>query len=291
VSGFSIVVPTYQRPTQLALCLEGLCRLNYPPNRFEVIVVDDGGSQRLDTFIGPWRDRLQVKLIAQPNAGPAAARNCGAKHASLPYLAFIDDDCVPHPEWLGALAGGFESAPHDLIGGQTINALPENPFSSASQQLVTYLCGYFNGRNGRSRLFTSNNMAVMTDDFHAAGGFDARFPRAAGEDREFCHRWVTQGRATTHVPEARVLHAHAMTLLTFWRQHFEYGRAAARFRRGSLGAHAGAVRLEPLSFYTELLWFPFTEGMTHEAFRSSTLLALSQVANASGFLWSKTTGS
>jgi hypothetical protein len=82
-----------------------------------------------------------------------------------------------------------------------------------------------------------------------------------------------------------------MTLLTFWRQHFEYGRAAARFRSVSLDARAGAVPLEPLSFYTDLLRFPFTEGMTHEAFRSSALLALSQVANASGFFWSKTTGS
>ena len=93
----------------------------------------------------------------------------------------------------------FDAAPDHLIGGHTINALPQNPFSSASQDLVDYLCGYFDGKDGRTRLFTSNNMAVRADHFHAAGGFDTRFPRAAGEDREFCDRWIAQGRGTTLV--------------------------------------------------------------------------------------------
>ena len=228
-------------------CLEGFSRLNYPRHRFEIIVVDDGSPERLDSIISRWGDHLDLKLICQENAGPAAARNLGAQHARSTCLAFIDDDCVPSPDWLETLRTAFDAAPDDLIGGHTINALPENPFSSASQALVDYLCGYFDGRDGRTRLFTSNNMAVRAVHFHATGGFDTRFPRAAGEDREFCDRWIAQGRGTTLARGAdRDARAFA-DIETFWRQHFEYGRGAASFRQARALQSGRAVRVEPIS--------------------------------------------
>ena len=230
MSDFSIVIPTYRRTRQLAACLKGFARLDYPRDRFEIIIVDDGSPESCEPVLLRWRHELDVRLIRQVNAGPAAARNNGARHARFAHVAFIDDDCVPHPRWLQSLAWSFAAAPDDLIGGHTMNALPHNPYSSASQEMVTYLCDYFDGREGRTRLFTSNNMALRAVDFHAVGGFDTRFPRAAGEDREFCDRWVAQGRRTTLDPDAVVLHAHRLTLRSFWRQHFEYGRGAASFR-------------------------------------------------------------
>jgi GT2 family glycosyltransferase len=287
VSDFSVVIPTYRRPDQLRSCLEGFSRLIYPRHRFELIVVDDGSPEPPEAVISRWQDHLDVKLICQENAGAAAARNHGAQRARYTHLAFIDDDCVPHPEWLEHLRRACEAAPDDLIGGQTINALPQNPFSSASQALVGYLCDYFDGREGRTRLFTSNNMALRADHFHAIKGFDTRFPHAAGEDREFCDRWWAQGRGTTLSRGAIVLHAHPLTLKTFWRQHIEYGRGAASFRHARAARQGNPVRVEPLSFYMRLLKFPFNDGVTIGALRMTVLLVLSQIANAVGFLSSR----
>lgn len=283
---FSVVVPTFRRPEQLTLCLEGLSRLNFPRDRFEVIVVDDGSPESLDMVVARWREHLDVRLVVQPNGGPAAARNHGAACARRPFLAFIDDDCVPAPGWLQAFGKVFDEAPQELLGGYTVNALPQNPFSAASQQLVSYLCDYYHGQHGRTRLFTSNNIAIGTEAFQAMGGFDTRFRRAAGEDREFCDRWAAGGRGTRFVRDATVLHTHHMSLLTFWRQHFEYGRGAAMFRNARAARDGDAVHVEPLSFYIDLLRFPFNEGFTAPALRTSMLIALAQVANATGFLWS-----
>src|SRR3712207_1403127 len=92
---FSVIVPTYERPAQLAACLGALARLDCPAASFEVIVVDDGSAaapgRRLDEF----RDLLDVRLLTQANAGPAAARNRGASEARGSFLAFTDDDCAP----------------------------------------------------------------------------------------------------------------------------------------------------------------------------------------------------
>jgi glycosyltransferase involved in cell wall biosynthesis len=41
---FSVIIPTYNRPERLSVCLESLARLNYPPDRYEVVVVDDGSE-------------------------------------------------------------------------------------------------------------------------------------------------------------------------------------------------------------------------------------------------------
>src|SRR5439155_13666442 len=123
---FSIVVPTYERPRQLATCLQALAGLDCPSDRFEVIVVDDGSTTPLDAAVAPFRDRLQVKLLVQSHSGPATARNTGAMQPQGSYLAFTDDDCMPAPEWLQSLAARCPKTPDQMIGERTINALPDN---------------------------------------------------------------------------------------------------------------------------------------------------------------------
>ena len=83
------------------------------------------------------------------------------------------------------------------------------------------------------------------------------------------------------------MHAHSLTLQTFWRQHFEYGRGAASFRRARAARRGEAVRVEPISFYMGLLKFPFKGRVTFHALRMAMLFVLSQLANAIGFLSSR----
>src|SRR5204863_3960920 len=89
----TIVVPTHERPAALAACLESLVALDYPREDFEVVVVDDGGRTPLEPLLDPVRNRLDVRLVRQERAGPAAARNAGAEHAQGDLLLFTDDDC------------------------------------------------------------------------------------------------------------------------------------------------------------------------------------------------------
>ena len=188
---FSIIVPTYNRPSSLSRCLQSLVALDFPRDAYEVVVVDDGGGADLTAVITPIADHINIQLARQANSGPAAARNHGAELANGRFLAFIDDDCHTAPGWLTVFQEQLAGAPQVLIGGKVVNGLPHNLYSAASQLLIDYLYAYAQKRPSSGlRFFTSNNLALAADVFAAVGGFNAAMPLAAGEDREFCDRWL-----------------------------------------------------------------------------------------------------
>ena len=207
---FSVVIPTYARPQRLAQCLAAVAKLEFPRDQFEVIVVDDGSPQPLDEIVDPFRGEMILSLLKQANVGPAAARNAGAARARGTHLAFTDDDCQPRPDWLAALAARLQRAPDSLIGGRIANRLPSNPYSAASQAITD--CTYDRmQRQAGELLFASCNIAISATGFHKLGGFSTRFPLAAGEDYDFCHRWQQAGLKAVYAPEAIVDHAHHLT--------------------------------------------------------------------------------
>lgn len=279
----SIVIPTFNRPDRLSSCLIALDRSNYPRDFFEVIVVDDGSSEPLDKVVEPFRNRFSLCLIRQPNRGPAAARNAGAARARGELLAFTDDDCEPSPNWLKALTNWFSENPDYALGGRTI-PIDQNSYSIASQTLLDYLYSYYNEDSLKgARFLTSNNLAVPSSSFQAVGGFDPHFRSAGGEDRELCDRWVGFGFRMEYLPEAVVYHNQAATFGSFVRQHLRYGRGAYHFHRIRSLRNGGKWRIEPFSFYRNLLGHPFRQSKGRKAFRTATLLGVTQLANAFGF--------
>jgi glycosyltransferase involved in cell wall biosynthesis len=284
---FSIIVPHYRRPERLGAFLHALVQLDYPRDRFEVVVVDDGSETPPETVVAYFHDRLDVVLLRQSHAGPATARNTGAARAKGKFLAFTDDDCAPAPDWLQALAARFTATPDRAIGGRTLNGLPDNLHSTASQMLIDYLYSYHDANPNQRCFFASSNLALSADRFHAVGGFDTTFPRAAGEDRELCDRWLYQGYRMTYAPEVRVYHTHALTFSTFWKQHFNYGRGAFHFHQLRTRRCQRGLRMEPLSFYLNMLRYPFLQVQGQQALLLAALLLVSQGANAAGFWWEK----
>jgi glycosyltransferase involved in cell wall biosynthesis len=286
---FSIVVPTYNRDEKLACCLKSLARLDYPHDHFEVIVVNDGG-QSPDTIISSVGQDLKVKLLHQKHGGSAAARNAGAAQVQGDLLAFTDDDCEPDPHWLTAMARSLSARPDNLIGGRTVNALPHNVFSTASQLLAGYVYTYYNADPYAARFFASNNIALSVKCFAAIGGFDSAYTRTAAEDRDLCDRWRHYGGRMTYAPEAVVHHAHALTLRSFWQQHFGYGRGAFQFHQARALRDGKPIKIEPPSFYANMLHYAFKDPGTQRPAFLAALLALSQAANATGFFWEKLNG-
>jgi GT2 family glycosyltransferase len=280
---FSIVIPTYSRPVQLETCLAAIGKLDYPRDLLEVIVVDDGGTTP-SSVEDEIRDGVPLKRIVQAHAGPAAARNRGAANACGQFVAFTDDDCEPDRDWLRALSRHLMSEPNGAVGGRTINALSDNPYSAASQELVAYLYTHLNRDVGRAHFLATNNLAVPLQRFREMGGFDERFTFAAGEDRDFCDRWRAKGLPLAYAADAIVRHAHPLSLRAFVRQQFHYGRGAFYFhflRARRTGRHALG---EPLSFYLRLLIHPFAVApQRHPTLQQAVLFALSQAAIAAGW--------
>ena len=145
------MIPTYGRPRQLAECLRSLAELDYPRERLEVLVVDDGGPAPLDDVVAPYRSALDLSLLRQDNAGPATARNTGAAQARGDYLAFTDDDCLADPGWLRALAAVWAHSPEAMVGGVTLNGA--NALCSATSQLIVdVVYRHYNSRSDTGAL-------------------------------------------------------------------------------------------------------------------------------------------
>ncbi|MBO1046414.1 MAG: glycosyltransferase [Dolichospermum sp. DEX182a] len=284
---FSIIIPTYNRPQPLTNCLQSLADLDYPDNRFEVIVVDDGSKISLKTVVKPFQNQLNLTLIPQANAGPATARNTGAKQAQGKFLAFIDDDCTPANNWLQVLETYLIAHANDLIGGCIINALSENIYATASQALLDYIYASYQNKTKFPQFFTSNNIALSAENFWAIGGFDTNFPLAAAEDREFCDRLLSHNYNMRYAPEAIVYHAHHLTLTSFYRQHFNYGRGAFLFHKTYSQRHPQQKSIQSWSFYLKLITYPLTKQYAQSAVLLCFLILLSQIATTFGMVTEK----
>lgn len=277
----SLIIPTYDRPTVLRASLHAIAGLEYPSDRWEVIVVDDGSSNPVGEAVAPFRQRLSLTLVRQANQGPATARNTGAQEADGTLLAFTDDDCRPMPSWLRCLVEAHQSAPGAMVGGRTVNALSENPYSTVSELLVQFLRRRHQSQPHRDAFFASNNLLVPADRFRELEGFDTGFPLAAGEDRDFCLRWAKQEWPSTYAPDAVLRHAHSLTLKGFVRQHFTYGRGAFHVHRKHAARQQSAQR--SFSFYRDLITYPLDEDTMLRSGGNVLLMAGAQAATAAGY--------
>ena len=281
----TVVIPTHARPRQLSACLEALVgqRLDVP---WEVVVVDDGSPAPLDAIAEEFSQRLDLRIERQANAGPARARNRGVAVARGRLIAFTDDDCLPEPDWLGALLHRESLTPGAMVGGTTINGLNGDLFASASQLIVDLVYDHFNADPSRATFLTSNNLLCTRERFEALGGFDVSFPRAGAEDRDFCDRWKMAGWPLVWEPAARIEHRHAQNFGKFVDLHYRYGRGAylhhrRRLERGSRGV------VQDIAFHTSILPRLRTlRGDRRVAGRTVAILAafgIWQAANAAGF--------
>jgi GT2 family glycosyltransferase len=100
----TVVVPTLAADDALADCLRSLESQTF--DRFDVVVVDNSGSGRARAS----GTRVRI-LVNQRNVGFGAAINQAIRESEAPYIAVLNDDATPHPEWLAALVKAAEARP------------------------------------------------------------------------------------------------------------------------------------------------------------------------------------
>ena len=283
---FSVVIATYNRPGPLSDCLRALGAQTLPRDRFEVIVVDDGGDRDLSGVCSPFERELQIVLVKKANGGPASARNHGAELASGYWLVFTDDDCEPGADWLTGLEKAFEKYPSAMVGGHTHNRLRDDLFSQASQDIIDLVYRHYNERTDRALFLTANNMALPREAFLELGGFDAEFSAGTAEDRELCERWLQAGRRIIYEPDLTVYHSHSLNFAGYFRQHFNYGRGARSYRRvcRQRGWRAMGRDVSWQLRVHNWLFHPIRSGQRKPIRRMLTLITW-QVANGLGYLW------
>jgi hypothetical protein len=196
-TGVSVVVPTLGRPSLVTL-LEALAPPDgVLPMPFELILVDDrrGGSGPLVDL--PPSLKPVTRIVPGRAAGPAAARNVGWRAAAYPWIAFLDDDVVPGPDWLSALEADLDVA-EQVAGVQGVVEVPL-PAHRRPTDWERVTRGLATGK------WITADIAYRREALTAVGGFDERFPRAFREDADLAFRVRQAGGALT-VGHRRVTH-------------------------------------------------------------------------------------
>jgi HAD superfamily hydrolase (TIGR01662 family) len=178
----TVVVPTIGRPS-LDVLLDALAAAP-GPRPAELILVDDRPT---GTPLAPERPGLPpVRVVRTGGGGPARARNLGWRSARSPWIAFLDDDVVPDPDWYERLAEDLADLPADVAGsqGRVRVPLPEDRKPTDWER-------------GTAGLATSSwitaDLAYRRAALSAVGGFDERFPRAFREDSDLALRVMDTG--------------------------------------------------------------------------------------------------
>jgi len=280
---FSVVIPTIDRPASLRDSLRSLVAQRFPKNRFEVIVVDDGGKLPAKAVAAEFRDMLTITVIEQDRAGPAAARNAGAGIGRAPYLAFIDDDCRADPGWLCEMELGFAKATsNSLLGGAVLNSAPESVFAAVGQAFVSTVREVYQPAPGGLYFFPAANLSIARNEFLTMRGFNAEFRTA--EDREFCDRWLRRGGSLLYLPSAKVFHLDQQTFCGFCRKHFAYGKGAYNFHRARRRREPGQFHRQFFRYYSHVLRSIFKPRQATTALKFLLFLAR-QICYTAGYLF------
>lgn len=211
---FSIIINTYNRASYLNDAILGLSELDYPD--YEVIVVNGPSTDNTDEVLEAWSDRIKIGTCDQPNL--SMSRNVGIQMASGDVVAFIDDDAVPHPQWLRRLADHYLNPAVGGAGGFTIDN------TGVRYQVRKTLCDrfgnaffphdYFDERPFSfpgSPLYPSllgTNSTFRLSALREIGGFDHVFAYLLDET-DICLRLTDCGYKIVYEPNSLVYHQFA----------------------------------------------------------------------------------
>jgi O-antigen biosynthesis protein len=213
----SVVVCSYNGASTLEEALQYVERLRYPD--YEVIVVDDGSSDRTAEVAG----RFDVRLISTPNRGLSSARNTGLAAATGEIVAYLDDDAFPDRDWLRYLALAFQRSDHVGVGGPNVPPPDEGPIARCVARAPGGPIHVLLSDTEAEHL-PGCNMAFRVDRLREIGGFDPQF-RAAGDDVDVCWRLIDEGGTLGFSPGAMVWHRRRASIRGYWKQQRGYGRA------------------------------------------------------------------
>ncbi|MFC1878497.1 glycosyltransferase [Chloroflexota bacterium] len=195
---FSVIIPNLNTPV-VDCTVEALENQTLDRGFYNVVVVgmDKFGLIQESDLV--YFDRSERPL------NPAEARNRGAAQTESEIIVFTDADCIPEPDWLSVLAERFADPTINVIGGG-VRFDKRNYWTLADN--VTMFYNYLTSLPpGKRALLPSLNLAIRRHIFDEIGGFDERYPRAAGEDSDFCIRLQKNGHKLFFEPLAGVFHA------------------------------------------------------------------------------------
>lgn len=183
----SVVVPVLNGRHEVEACVAALRAQTYPPERFEILFVDNGSTDGTREHL----ESLGVRVVPCPQRGRARALNAGLAVAGGELICTTDPGCVPEPGWLQAVAASFADPTVGCVAGEILMLEGGSSLALEFQRRCNYMsplralgrrhAPYFPFADGANASF---RRAV----FEAIGPFEASFIK--GADVEICYRML-----------------------------------------------------------------------------------------------------
>ena len=176
----SVVIATYNRKNLLEKSLESLFRQNYPPDKYEIVIVDDGSTDGTEEMVKRKRPPCKLRYFRHSERkGPSKARNLGINKAEGEVIIFIDSDVLTPPEFIREHMRLHKKHRDIIVDGPAINTGKiEGVFDNRWGKLLASL-DFF----GAS--FITANTSCRKENLLKAGLFDEEFGKGYGWfDRE-----------------------------------------------------------------------------------------------------------
>lgn len=266
----SVVIPTRNRSAMLEDCLQSLLAQDYPADRYEIIVIDDGSSDGTATTVAAIAGRSigpRVHYLRIPPSGVNAARNAGLSHAGGDPICFVDDDVEAPPSWLGAMVAGAQRHPDaGCLGG---------PIRLRLEGATPRLCGReplgeteldLGSVDKETTLLYGTNLAARRQAIRDAGGFRSDLS-GPGDEREWQYRLRAKHGTVMYIADAWLWHrrvAEDLTLVRLAQRRFDRGVRWAKVRaREGTPAHFRGLSWMALRQVAHVLLYRCTGSIPH----------------------------
>ena len=221
---FSIIIPVYNRPQEVDELLESLCSQTFKD--FEVVVVEDGSSEKCNTVCEKYANKLELHYYFKPNSGPGPSRNYGAERSQGEYLIILDSDVIVPENYLEIIKEELDREPCDAFGGPDRAHPSFTPIQKAINYSMTSFFTTGGIRGGKQKLDKfyprSFNLGIKKSVYEALGGFA---PMRYGEDIDLSTRIFKGGYSCRLFPDAFVYHKRRVKFSSFFRQVKHSGEA------------------------------------------------------------------
>jgi glycosyltransferase involved in cell wall biosynthesis len=191
---------------------------------FEVVIIEDGSSEKSEDIISAYFDRLNISYYYKENSGPGASRNYGMERAKGNYFIILDSDCLLPPHYLETVDAFMNANFFHCYGGADAAHLSFTPLQKAINYAMTSFITT-GGIRGSERSVTdfeprSFNMGISKEVFLKTGGYAKIHP---GEDPDLSQRIKKEGYLTTFIPNAQVFHKRRISWKKFYIQVNKFG--------------------------------------------------------------------
>ncbi len=218
----SLIVPVYNRPGEIQEFLDSLTKQTYKD--FEVVVVEDGSTEKCDKIAESFMDRLNIRYFLNVKSGPGMCRNYGCEVASGNYNVILDSDCIIPPHYVATVKSCLEENYVDAFGGPDSVS---DDFTDLQKSINFAMTSFFTTggiRGGGEKLDKfhprSFNMGFSDEVYKVTKGFPKlRF----AEDIDFTIRILKAGFKTALFKDAYVYHKRRADFKKFFRQVRNFG--------------------------------------------------------------------